>query len=78
MKIKTFLTILFCSLVISCSGSDPGEEYVTVMSIYQIESFVKINEHEWHKNGAQKWGYNNTYFITNAEDAQKIAAYVNQ
>ena len=55
MQIKPLLTILFCSLLISCS--DPGEEYVTVSSRNGSESVVKINSKKWNNTRYGGWDY---------------------
>ena len=77
MLIKTALTILFCSLLLSCA--DPGEEYVTVKGITSgTEVVVKIKDEKW-VDTYKGWGCRmGAYRITNPEDAKKVDAYKNQ
>ena len=88
MQIKTFITILICSLLISCS--DPGEEYVTIKYGYGNvhTQVVKISDVKWAEidlewkcelggMSAERVGERLLWRIGNPEDAKKVDAYMN-
>ena len=79
MQIKPLLTILFCSLLISCA--DPGEEYVTVKKDDNTK-VVKISDVRWvkstHYNYRNTWQCTGNWHIENPEDAKKVDSYKSQ
>ena len=75
LKIKTILTILFCSLLFSCANL--GEEYVTIRLPHPEKiKVVRISEVEWSEseNGWRTDGW----CIMSLEDYEKVDTYMNQ
>ena len=75
MRMKTILSILCGSVLISCANL--GEEYVTIRLPHgENEKVVKISEVQWSKK-VNGW-HTSGWCITNLEDAKKVDAYKNQ